>query len=336
MNISPAFSRLLQGESLSRYESLRLFDRIFKGKVPETQVKSLLVLLAEKGETADEVLGCLEALRQHEPAARGSAGLLDTCGTGGDKSYSLNVSTLAALTAAGAGCRIAKHGNRAFSSRCGSSDLLEAFGVNLNSPRAAMARSIKKHGIGYFHAPSHHPVIGRFQALRKNLRIKTIFNLLGPLSNPMKIETQMVGVANAAAFNLYVSILKKSGIKRALVVYGDGLDEISCCAPTLAALIEKGKARIFEIDYKKAGLRTVSPAAMRSRSLKESKSRSEKILNGQEKGPALDLILLNAGAAIWTAGKAHTLGEGIENARVSLKSGKALAALKALAAESWK
>ncbi len=336
MQFSEAAARLVTGKSLKQDESRKVFSRIFQGDLSEQKVKTLLALLAAKGETAEEVYGCLQALRMHEPSGKtGISGLTDTCGTGGDKSYSLNISTLAALAAAGAGCRIAKHGNRAFSSKCGSSDLLEAFGFNVKTSRNSMLRSIRKNRIGYFHAPAHHPALARFQQIRRQLGIKTLFNLLGPLANPLDIDAQLVGVSSARAFNLYVSIMKKSA-KRALVIYGDGLDEISCSSPTLAAWIEKGKARIFEIDYKKAGLRTAKPSALKSMSLKDSKRRCEKILRGREKGPVLDVVLINAGAALWIAGQARTLGQGIELARKSIQAGKAYQALKGLVAESRK
>lgn len=335
--ISSALPKLLSGKDLTFTESLSLFDRFFSGELNDPACKTLLVLLSKKGESFDEVRACLAALGKHEPPARVSAkGLLDTCGTGGDKSFTLNISTLAAIIAAGAGVKVAKHGNRAFTSKCGSSDLMESFGVKLNASRSTMIRAIQHDGFGYFHAPAHHPVISKFQPLRRSLKIKTILNLLGPLTNPLKLETKMVGTANKQVFDLYVKILKTLKLRRVLVVFSpaEEMDEISASSPAQAALIEKGKIIRFKIDPSKLGIKKSLAADLKITSVRDSKEKSLRILSGREKNSSVDAVILNAGAAIWTAGKAASLKQGIEMARHSVESGAALKAVKQLAVNS--
>jgi len=186
-------ARLISGKNLSEKESRGIFLAAFSQKIGFSEVKTVLLLLAKKGESAEEISGCLKALTELEPPRSTKlAGLIDTCGTGGDGSHSINVSTLAAIVAAGAGARVAKHGNRAITSRTGSSDLLEAFGVNLDAGPEKMIRAIRKYGIGYFHAPFYHPVFSRVQQLRRQIGVKTVFNYIGPLANPLKLEGQMI------------------------------------------------------------------------------------------------------------------------------------------------
>lgn len=329
---SAALPGLLTGKKLSRSQAALLFDTCFTGKVTPQQIKNLLVLLARRGETAEDLLGCLDAVRKNEPQIKERiTGLLDTCGTGGDGSRSINISTLAALAAAGAGCKVAKHGNRAFSSKCGSSDLLEALGVKLDAASGKMIRAAKA-GFGYFHAPYYHPAVAGMHPVRKQIGIKTIFNLLGPLANPMKLESKLAGVSSLENFKMFTEILKKAGVKRVLLVYcvGDSLDEISCSVPTHAALITGGKVKKFTIDPKKLGFKPVPKSRLSVASLEESKRKALKVLQGKEKGPILDVILINAGAAIWIAGKAKNLAEGIEKARQSVRSGRAYQSLKKL------
>ncbi len=331
--ISSALTPLLGGKNLTYRQAYGLFDELFSMPSPEAAAKTVLALLARKGETADEVRACVDALAKHEPKIKTPVrGLIDTCGTGGDQSYSINISTLSAIVAAGAGCKVAKHGNRAFSSRCGSSDLMESLGVKLEAGPVKMIRAIQKSGFGYFHAPFYHPAISRFQKVRKELKIRTIFNLLGPLTNPVKLEGKLVGVANKRIFDLYLSIFKKSGIKKILMVHSpnDGMDEISCSAPSQAVFIQSGKIRHFSINPQELGLKKVSKSQLESRSLAQSKKISLDILQGKEKGPILSVILINAGAAIWVSGRARNLQEGIQMAGQSISTGRAYQALKGL------
>ncbi len=330
--MSGVLSQLTLGKDLSYSQSVSVFNQVFSGKVTDPQIKSLLVLLARKGETADEIRGCGDSLKKNEPRFPvRMPGLTDTCGTGGDQSCSLNISTLSAIVTAGAGAKVAKHGNRAFTSKCGSSDLMEALGVKLEAGPAKMAQAIRKSGIGYFHAPAYHPAVGRLQKIRKELKIRTIFNLLGPLANPLQPDRKLVGVSSGKAFEIYLNVLRKAGLKRGLLVHSqDGMDEISTSVPTQAALIERGRVKKMRINPRAFGLRKVSKSGMACCSPAESKALSLRILQGKEKGAVLDVILINAGAAIWVSGKAQNLQEGINLARKSITSGKAFNALKGL------
>lgn len=335
--LSSYLPKLLTGQDLNFKESLHLFDAFFSGKLSLPLCKTTLVLLARKGAAVDEIKGCVQTLRKYEPPTRSNlSGLLDTCGTGGDQSASINISTLAAITAAGAGVKVAKHGNRAFTSKCGSSDLLESFGVRVEASAKTMIRSIQKNNLGYFHAPSHHPVISKFHTLRKKLKIKTIFNLLGPLTNPLDLDFKLVGTSDLNSFKRYAEILKKMPLKRVLVVHnpGEGMDEISTCSPTEAALIQRGKIHFFKIDPSKLGFRKTNPNALRISSVADSRVKALAVLSGTDRGSAKDAVTLNAGAAIWIAGKSRSLAEGIKLAQLSIESGAALQALRQLARNS--
>lgn len=329
-------ARLITGQSLSRVDSRKFFHLLFTGAISCSKAKAFLLLLAQKGETADELLGCLEALQALEkPIGPKIPGLLDTCGTGGDGRQTLNVSTLVALVLAGAGVKIAKHGNRAISSRSGSSDLMEAFGVKLNASPQKMISAIKRSGLGYFHAPFHHPVFARMQPLRKTLGRRTIFNLLGPLVNPMRLDYQLVGVSCRRLLPLYAKVLSKLGRKAALVCHStDGMDEISTSVPTTVAWITPNKIRMGVIRPSPLGLKKARISDLSVDSVKKSKLRAETILTGKEKGPARDTIILNAAFGLFLCGKANSVEEGIVFAEESIDSGNALQSLKQLKAWS--
>ena len=325
-------ARLLLGRSLSLADAREFFNLLFTGAVPFTKAKSFLLLLAQKGETADELLGCLQALQTLEkPIGPKIPGLMDTCGTGGDGRQTINISTLVALVIAGAGGKIAKHGNRASSSTSGSSDLMEAFGVELDTASKKMIAAIKRFGLGYFHAPFHHPVFAKMQPLRKTLKRRTILNLLGPLVNPMRLDHQLVGVSEKRLIPLYAKVLSKSGRKTALVCHSfDGMDEISTSVPTTVAWVTPDKIRMAVIRPETYGLKKASQKHLSVNSVKESKIRAKNILSGKEKGPARDTILLNAAYGLLLCGKAGSVREGIALAKESIDSGKALRVLRQL------
>lgn len=324
--------RLLQEESLSLAEARRAFTLLFTEALPVTRAKSFLLLLTHKGETADELLGCLQALQALEkPLGAKIPGLMDTCGTGGDGQQSINISTLVALVIAGAGGKIAKHGNRAISSKSGSSDLMESFGVKLNALPKKMLLALKRSGLGYFHAPVYHPVFSRMQPLRQTLKRRTILNLLGPLVNPMRLDYQLVGVAQKKLVPLYAKVLSKLGRKAALVCHSeDGMDEISTSAPTTAAWVTPNRVRMTVIQPRTFGLQKARHRDLAVDSVKKSKRKAEDILNGTEQGPARDTIVLNAAYGLLLCGKARSVPEGIRLAQNSLDSGKARNILKQL------
>ena len=332
--LGPILTKLLRRTDLTLSESRAFFRQLFTGAIPFTKAKSFLLLLAQKGETADEFLGCLRALQALEkPIGPRIPGLMDTCGTGGDGRKTINISTLVALVIAGAGGKIAKHGNRAISSKSGSSDLMEAFGVKLDAAPRKMIAAIRRSGLGYFHAPFFHPVFAAVQPLRRSLRRPTILNLLGPLANPMRLDHQLVGVSRKHLIPLFAKVLTTLGRRTALVCHSnDGMDEISTSVPTTVAWVTPGKVRMSVIRPGSYGLRKASLKHLSVDSVGKSKLRAQKILAGKERGPARDMVVLNAAFGLLLCGKARSVQEGIALAQKSIDSGKALKVLKQLKA----
>lgn len=330
--LQDVLSDLLIGRSLRKRRSGLIFHAIFRNDLERSQTKALLLILARKGETVQEIDGCLSSLRRLEPPRRTPfADLLDTCGTGGDRSGSLNVSTLAALVIAAAGGHVAKHGNRAVSSKSGSSDLMESFGVNLAAPPNRMIQAIRRCGIGYFHAPGYHPVFSRVQDLRRELGTRTIFNLLGPLINPLTLRYQLVGVFRRDLVPVYAKILSAGPLRRALVCHSqDGMDEISTAVPTYTARIENRKITYGRIYPQRLGFRKAVKKDYAGGSAAQNRRLSVRILTGRQRGPHFDLIAVNAGAGLWISGRARTLKEGIAAAKETLSAKRAYQSLKTL------
>jgi len=330
--LDPFLLTLLQGKNFSESKAEKLFGHLFSGKLTLDESKSLLLLLAQKGETADELIGCLKALRKLEkPIGPKINSLMDTCGTGGDHSQTLNISTLTALLIASCGGKVAKHGNRAITSKSGSSDLLEAFGVKLDASSKKMIQAIRKCGIGYFHAPFYHPVFAKLQKLRQSLKQRTILNMLGPLVNPLNIDYQLVGVASKEMLPLYAKALLKTKRKGALVCHSfDGMDEISTAVPTRMAIIQKGRIRFSTLNPGKYGLKKASKKDLRILTVEQGRKRSESILKGKDRGAASDVILLNAACGLWISKKVPSIEKGIEVARKVLRSGKPYRTLQSL------
>lgn len=324
--------RLITGSSLSLKDARKAFTGLFTEALSFSKAKSFLLLLTQKGETSNELLGCLQALQALEkPIGPRIANLMDTCGTGGDGRQTINISTLVALVIAGAGGKIAKHGNRAISSKSGSSDLMESFGINLHTVPQKMIAALKRSGLGYFHAPVYHPVFSRMQPLRQALKRRTILNLLGPLVNPMRLDYQLVGVAQKRLVPLYAQVLSKLGRKAALVCHStDGMDEISTSAPTTAAWVTPNRVRMSLIQPATLGLKKARPGDLSVDSVKKSRQKAENILSGKEQGPARDTIILNAAYGLLLCRKVRSIREGITLAKHSLDSGKALHVLKQL------
>ncbi len=325
-------ARLLTRKPLSLADARKFFGILFGGQLAFQTAKAFLLLLSLKGETADELLGCLQALQKLEkPIGPKIPGLMDTCGTGGDGRRTINISTLAALVMAGAGAKIAKHGNRAVSSRSGSSDLMEAFDVKLAAGFRKMLRAIGRCGIGYFHAPFFHPVFAQVQPLRQALKRRTILNLLGPLVNPMRLDHQLVGVSCKRLVPLYAKVLSKLSRKTALVCHSfDGMDEISTAVPTFAVWISPRRLRHEVIRPRAYGLRKAILKDLAVSSVKEGRYRAERILTNRDKGPARDVVVLNAAFGLVVCRKAKTVREGIRMAQKSLDTGSALRALRQL------
>lgn len=323
---------LLTGKSLSAAASVRLFKILFSADLPASSAKSVLLLLAWKGETADELWGAVSAIKKLEkPIGPRIRGLIDTCGTGGDKSRSFNISTLAALVIAGAGCKVAKHGNRAISSSFGSSDLMESLGVKIDAPASRMFQAVHQAGIGYFHAPYYHPFFAKLHPLRRSLGRRTILNLLGPLVNPMQLDYQLVGVAEKRLLPLYAKVLARLGRRSALVCHStDGMDEISTAQPTRVVWVKNGKTRPGVIKPTGLGLARATRADLRSAGPAKSRRIAQNILSGKEKGARRDAVILNAAYALWISGRSRSLEKAVHMAQESIDSWRAINALRKL------
>jgi anthranilate phosphoribosyltransferase len=327
-----AIRHLVAGASLSADETRDAFDVIMLGEATPAQIGALLMALALKGETASEVAGGARALRTAMLpfAVDDSATLVDTCGTGGGTFSTFNISTAAALVAAGAGVRIAKHGNRSHSSRCGSADVLESLGVEIQPSLAAMRRMLDHAGIVFMFAPAMHPAMRHVAAVRRELGVPTIMNLLGPLANPASAGRQVVGVANPARMDLMAGALAELGSVHALVVHGEpGMDEISPIGCTRVLEVRRGAVDEWSIDPASYSLAAASDELAGGEPA-ENAARVMAVLDGSDRKGARSAVVLNAAAAIYVGGAAPSFGEGIRAASISIDSGKALRALIAL------
>lgn len=327
-----AIRRLVGGASLSASETSEAFDVIMRGEGTPAQIGALLMALALKGETALEVAGGARALRTAMLpfAVDDSATLVDTCGTGGGSFSTFNISTTAALVAAGAGVRIAKHGNRSHSSRCGSADVLESLGVEIQPSPAVMRRMLDHAGIVFMFAPAMHPAMRHVASVRRELGVPTIMNLLGPLANPASAGRQVVGVANPARMDLMAGALAELGSVHALVVHGDpGMDEISPIGCTRVLEIRLGTVSEWAIDPVSYSM-VAAPGDLAGGEPAENAARVTAVLDGSDRGGARSAVVLNAAAAIYVGGVASNFGEGVRAASIAIDSGRALRALTAL------
>jgi anthranilate phosphoribosyltransferase len=322
------------GAVLSRAEAARGFDRMMSGEATPSQMGGLLMALRVRGETVDEITGAVTTMREKMLRVTAPAGAIDVVGTGGDASGSYNISTCAALIVAGAGVPVAKHGNRALSSRSGAADVLGALGVKIDLTPEAVGRCIAEAGIGFMFAPAHHPAMKHVGPTRVELGTRTIFNLLGPLSNPAGVRRQMVGVFSRQWVEPLAEVLRNLGSEGAWVVHGsDGLDEITTAGPTAVAALENGVVRSFEVTPEDAGLARVKPEALRGGDAKENAQALFDVLKGKT-SPYRDVALLNAAAGLVVAGRAGDLKQGIALAARSVDSGEAEGRLDRLIAVS--
>jgi len=322
------------GATLSREEAARGFDTMMSGEATPSQMGALLMALRVRGETVDEITGAVTAMREKMLRVAAPPDAIDVVGTGGDASGSFNISTCAALIVAGAGVPVAKHGNRALSSRSGAADVLAALGVNIELTPQGVTRCIKEAGIGFMFAPAHHPAMKNVGPTRVELGTRTIFNLLGPLSNPAGVKRQMVGVFSRQWIEPLALVLKNLGSESVWVVHGsDGLDEITTAGPTYVAALENGAVRTFEITPEELGLKRVKPEALRGGSAKENAQALLQVLKG--KGGAFhDISILNAAAALMVAARAKDLKGALALAQASIDSGEAANRLERLVAIS--
>jgi anthranilate phosphoribosyltransferase len=341
-------------ESLSRAEARGVMDEVLTGKCTDAQIAALLIALRMKGETVEEIVGFAEAIRAAaaplpiERAADALAvtgtgrealanecendSLIDTSGTGGDASGTFNISTATALVTAGTGVRVAKHGNRSISSKCGSADVIEALGINIQLSPDRSAQCLREVGICFLYAPNLHPAMKQVQGVRRELRMRTMFNLLGPLTNPARASGQVVGVYSLDLVEKLAEALSMLGLRRALVVHGlDGLDEITITGPTRIAEAREGTVRSYEVEPEEFGLKRASLQEISGGDAAQNAAIIRNILNG-EASPRRDVVLLNTAAALVAAHRADTIVQAISTAARSIDSGAAAGKLQQLAA----
>jgi anthranilate phosphoribosyltransferase len=331
--IQRALATLLDGHDLSREDARGVMGSIMSGEATPAQIAGFLIALRAKGETADEIAGCAEAMREHAlPVRPQREDLVDTAGTGGDGAKTINISTAAALVAAAAGAGVAKHGNRAVSSASGSADVLEALGFELELPAERIARSIDELGFGFLFAPTHHPAMRHAALVRRELAARTVFNVLGPLTNPAGARAQIVGVYAPELVRTIAEVLAQLGTRRAFVVHGaGGIDELSPSGPNFVCEVVDGSVRTRNIDPLEFGLERCDPSELRGGSPEQNAAAIRAVFAG-ENGGRRSAILLNAGGAIAAGGHAEDLREGLELAREAVDSGAAGARLDQLIA----
>lgn len=329
-------------ESLARAEAKIVMTEVLTGQCTDAQIAALLVALHMKGETVEEIVGFAEAIRAAavpldlsessllDASGTGRDALVDTCGTGGDTSGTFNISTATAFVVAGAGVRVAKHGNRSVTSKCGSADVMESLGVNINLAQEKIANCLAKVGIAFLFAPALHSAMKHVQVARRELHLRTVFNLLGPLTNPARATCQVVGVYSIDLVEKLAEALGMLGVKRALVVHGsDGLDEITITGPTRVAELRNGQVHTYEVTPEEFGLKRAALAEISGGDAAANAELIREILNGK-KSARRDVVVLNAAAALVAAGRADHLRDGIPLAERSIDSKAARSKLDAL------
>jgi len=331
MALKPAISKVAAHQTLTEAEAHEAMGRIMDGEATPAQIASFITALAMRGETVEEITGFARAMREHAVTIAPQADhIVDIVGTGGDRLNTFNISTTAAFVIAGAGGHVAKHGNRAASSKCGSADVLEALGVNLGASPEVVQACIEEVGFGFMFAPHFHPAFKHALAPRREIGIRTVFNILGPLTNPARAKRYLQGAPSAPYTELMARVLSALGAERAFVVHGqDGMDEISLCAPTQVSEVADGAVRTYTIAPEEFGFRRAALEDLRGGTPQENAEICVSILRG-EQGPRRDIVLLNAGAALVAAGLAGTIKDGAARAARSIDSGAAYAKLEAL------
>ncbi|CAN5597636.1 anthranilate phosphoribosyltransferase [soil metagenome] len=328
--VRAALARVVAGGTLPRGEARAAMGSVMDGEATAAQLAGLLIALRSRGETVDELTGFAEAMRQRVLKVRAPAGAIDTCGTGGDGAATFNISTAAALLAAAAGVVVAKHGNRAVTSRAGSADVLEALGIPVEHGPDDAARALETHGFAFLFAPGYHPAMRHAGPVRRELGVPTCFNLLGPLTNPAGVRRQVVGVADPAAAPKVARVLRALGAERAFVVYGDGVDELPLDGSGVLYDVSPTGVRRRRVDAGRLGLHRAPRTQLSGGSADENAEIIRHVLSGSDRGPRRDVVLLNAGAALLAAGQARTLAAGMGQAGRAIDSGAAAGLLEQL------
>jgi anthranilate phosphoribosyltransferase len=329
-DLKSIIGKVATGATLTREEAVAAFDSMMSGEATPSQMGGLLMALRVRGETVEEITGAVSAMRGKMLRVSAPADAVDIVGTGGDGSGSVNVSTCASFIVAGAGVPVAKHGNRALSSRSGAADVLASLGVRIDLKPEQVGRCVREAGIGFMFAPAHHPAMKNVGPIRVELATRTIFNLLGPLSNPADVKRQMVGVFSRQWVQPLAQVLRNLGAQSVWVVHGsDGLDEITLTGPTFVAALENGEIRTFEVTPEEAGLPRCGSEGLKGGDAAANAVALQSVLDGMP-SPYRDVALLNAAAALIVSGRAETLKEAVAIGQKSLDSGAAAARLKQL------
>lgn len=333
--INEAIRKVVEGHDLNGEECETVARQIMSGNATETGIAAFLTSIRMKGETAEEISSFAKVMREfcNQIGPNVSGKLVDTCGTGGDGLKTFNISTAAAFVVAGAGVPVAKHGNRSVSSKCGSADILEVLGVNINITPDQVEKTIENVGIGFMFAPLFHPAMKNVQKVRRELGIRTIFNILGPLTNPANAKAQVIGVYSSDIIMKMAVSMNDLGIEHGLVVHGSGMDEITTLGETLVAELKDGLIKEYTIEPEDFGIAKASLDELCADDLETSVSIFRDVLEGKP-GPRSDIVLLNAAAGLMVGGKADSISNGLEAARESIKSGKALEKLEQLVEET--
>lgn len=327
--LKQAIEKLMQNENLTPEQCIQVIDEMMAGGNPY-QIAAFLTLMRAKGETAEELYGIVTAMRKKMIPVDVEEPVLDIVGTGGDQSHSVNISTGSALLAAACGVKIAKHGNRASSSKCGSGDVLEALGIKLEMPPEKIIESIQKIGIGFLFAPHYHPAFKEIILVRKGLGIRTLFNVIGPLLNPARPPFHLLGVAEEKLLDLFADVMLKLEAKRTLIFHGNGMDELTPIGSCEVIEVAEGEKMRFTLDPEKLGFKRCTKKDLEGGSPTLNAKLLLEALGGK-KGPISDTLILNAGVAVYVYGLSETIEEGIEKAKKAQKEGKALEIL-----EKWK
>ncbi len=336
MTFSQTLNQVINGQDLSYTDMQAVMHQVMAGELTQAQIAGLLIALRIKGETVTEIAAAASVMRElsSKVQIQDAANLIDTCGTGGDGIQTFNVSTVSAFVAAAAGAKVAKHGGRSVSSTCGSADVLEALGVSVSLSPAQVGHCVDNIGIGFMFAPNHHSAMKHSAPVRRELGVRTLFNLLGPLTNPANAKRQVMGVFDRTLTSKLAQVLQQLGSEHVMVVCGaDGMDEISFSGDTFVAELKDGKLSEYTLNPQQFGLSLHNLSTIQVQNVDESKAMILDVLNGH-KSPARDIVLLNAGAAIYVSGKAESLKEGINKAAQVLDNGLALAKLEALKASA--
>ena len=332
MSFSQLLKQVINGKDLSHESMLAVMHQVMAGDLTPAQISGLLVALRIKGETVDEISAAATVMRELSAKVEiaDRSHLIDTCGTGGDGIQTFNVSTACAFVAAAAGAKVAKHGGRSVSSTCGSADVLEALGVNVQQTATQVAQCVDSIGLGFMFAPNHHSAMKHSAPVRRELGVRTLFNLLGPLTNPANAKRQLLGVFSSALTGKLARVLQQLGSEHVMVVCGaDGMDELSFSGDSYVAELKNGEVEEYVINPQQFGLALNALSTIQVSNVEESKAMMLEVLSGKL-GPARDIVLLNAGAAIYVADLVPNLAQGIVTAASMLDSGKALQKLQQL------